>query len=311
MIDLAAQQRPLQRGILRGWKETLERGSFILGPNVRAFEEEAARFLKVKHAVACNSGTDALFIALRALGVGPGDEVIVPAFSFFATAEAVSIIGAKPVFADIRGRDFLLDLDEVRRLFSRRTKAVIPVHLYGNPMDLRPLRRFLKGRAAIVEDACQAFGAKNAQGMVGGLGDAAAFSFYPTKNLSAAGDAGLLTTGSDGTARLARMLREHGSPKRYVHELVGYNSRMDELQAVVLRAKLPRLKGWNAARAKVAAAYLKGFKDLPLGLPLSAKNSVWHQFTLRVPQGRRDALKAWLESKGVASAVFYPGKMNR
>jgi dTDP-4-amino-4,6-dideoxygalactose transaminase len=312
LIDLRAQMRPLRRLILADWAQALDSGAFILGPQMRAFEAEAAAYLGVKHAIACNSGTDALFILLRALGIGPGDEVIVPAFSFFATAEAVSIAGAKPVFCDIRADDFLLDLNEVKKALTGRTRAVIPVHLYGLPMDLGPLKRLLKGsKVAIVEDACQAFGARTGAGFAGALGDAAAFSFYPTKNLSAAGDAGMMSTNRDDVAALARQLREHGSPRRYVHERIGYNSRMDELQAAVLRRKLPRLKKWNQARARVAKAYLKGLKGLPLGLPPDSENSVWHQFTLRVPGGRRDALKAHLETQGIASAVFYPGPMHR
>jgi dTDP-4-amino-4,6-dideoxygalactose transaminase len=312
MVDLPAQARPLRAAILRDWAQALETGAFIGGPQVSAFEAEAAKFLKVKHAVACNSGTDALFILLRALGVGPGDEVIVPAFSFFATAEAVSICGAKPVFCDIRRDDFLLDLGELKRAITPRTKAVIPVHLYGKPLDLGPLKKLLAGKKiAIVEDACQSFGAPN----LGGLGDGAAFSFYPTKNLSAAGDAGLMVTQSDEIAALARQLREHGSPKRYVHDQVGYNSRMDALQAIVLRHKLPKLKSWIAARRKIAKAYLAAFKGLEglesLGLPPASKDSVWHQFTLRVKGDRREALKAHLEERGVASAVFYPGPMHR
>lgn len=312
LIDLAAQQRPLRSAILKGWARALDTGAFIGGSQVQDFEDEAAKFLKVRHAIACNSGTDALFILLRALGVGPGDEVIVPAFSFFATAEAVSIIGAKPVFCDIRADDFLLDLHEVKKSLSRKTRAVIPVHLYGLPMDLRPLKKLLRGKkVAIVEDACQSFGGRTSEGFCGGLGDGGAFSFYPTKNLSAAGDAGMMTTNRDDVAALARQLREHGSPRRYVHEHVGYNSRMDALQAIVLRHKLPRLKGWTEARRKIAKAYLKGMQGLPLGLPPASMASVWHQYTLRVRWGQRDALKAHLESRGIASAVFYPGPMHR
>jgi dTDP-4-amino-4,6-dideoxygalactose transaminase len=179
-------------------------------------------------------------------------------------------------------------------------------------MDLRPLKRLLRGkRIAIVEDACQSFGAKAAGGYSGSLGDGGAFSFYPTKNLSAAGDAGLMTTMRDDVAAMARQLREHGSPRRYVHDHVGFNSRMDSLQAAVLRRKLPKLKGWNQARRRIAFAYLRAFKSLPLGLPPPSKASVWHQFTLRVRWGRRDALKAHLESFGIASAVFYPGPLHR
>lgn len=311
MIDLIAQAKPLRARILKGWRQALETGTYILGPQVRAFEAEVAAYLGVKHAIACNSGTDALFILLRAAGVGPGDEVLVPAFSFFATAEAVSITGATPVFCDIDPVTYHLDLGEVAKRLTRRTKAVIPVHLYGLPMDLQPLKRALRGRdIAIIEDACQAFGARVGGRACGALGDGGAFSFYPTKNLSAAGDAGLMTTDDDSIAARARMLREHGSPKRYTHALVGYNSRMDELQAVVLRAKLPNLRAWTAARRKIAKAYLAGLKGLPLTLPVASAASVWHQFTVRVPGAKRDALQEHLRQCGIASAVFYPGPMH-
>lgn len=313
LIDIGAQIRPLKKAILKDWAASLDKGAFVGGAQVQGFEAEAAKYLKVKHAIACNSGTDALFILLKALGVGPGSEVIVPAFSFFATAEAVSILGAKPVFCDIQADNFLLDLHEVKKAITRRTKAVIPVHLYGLPMDLRPLKKLIKGKGiAIVEDACQSFGARTAEGFTGAISDGGAFSFYPTKNLSAAGDAGLMTTMRDDVAALARQLREHGSPKRYVHDHIGYNSRMDALQAIVLRHKLPKLNSWTEARRRIARAYLKGMKNLPsLGLPPASNASVWHQFTIRVKGGRRDAFKAYLEAQGVASAVFYPGAMHR
>jgi dTDP-4-amino-4,6-dideoxygalactose transaminase len=312
LIDLAAQHRPLRAAILKDWAKILDTGAFVLGPQVHAFEAEAAAYLGVKHAIACNSGTDALFILLKALGVGKGDEVIVPAFSFFATAEAVSILGAKPVFCDIRPEDFLLDLKRVAKAITSKTKAVVPVHLYGLPMDLRPLEALIgKRKISIVEDACQSFGARGPGGATGTLGDGAAFSFYPTKNLSAAGDAGLMTTQRDDVALLARQLREHGSPKRYVHDLIGYNSRMDALQAVVLRHKLPKLDSWIAARRRLAKAYLADLQGLPLGLPTWHEGCVWHQFSIRVQgEGRRDALKAHLESQGVASAVFYPAALH-
>jgi dTDP-4-amino-4,6-dideoxygalactose transaminase len=311
LIDLKAQLRPLKARILKGWASALDTGTFINGPAVQAFEAEAAKFAGARFAIACNSGTDALYILLRALGVGPGDEVLVPAFSFFATAEAVSLVGAKPVFCDIRADDFLLDLNEVRAKLSDRSKAVIPVHLFGLPMDLRPLKELCKGRnIKILEDTAQAFGARTPEGMAGACGDAGALSFYPTKNLNACGDAGLMLTNDPETARLARELKEHGSPQRYVHRQIGYNSRMDELQAIALRIKLPLLRKWNAARAKAAASYAKGLAGLPLVLPMQDKACVWHQYTVRVSGGRRDQLKAHLAKLGIASAVFYPEPMH-
>jgi len=314
LLNLPRQLKPLRKGILKGWAETLDRGSYIMGPHVKALEAECAKALSVKYALGCNSGTDALVILLRAAGCGPGDEVLVPAFSFFATAEAVSLVGAKPVFCDVRHSDLCLDIQDVKRRITRKTKAVIPVHLFGVPFDTRALRALLAGKAkqkvAIIEDACQAIGARAASGPVGGLGFGAAFSFYPTKNLGAAGDAGLITTDDEAVATACRELRDHGSLKRYYHRVIGYNSRLDELQAVVLRAKLPKLASWNKKRASVAKAYLKGMQGLPLTLPPADARSVWHQFTIRLDASKRDALKAHLESRGIGCAVFYPVPMH-
>ncbi|MES2200691.1 MAG: DegT/DnrJ/EryC1/StrS family aminotransferase [candidate division FCPU426 bacterium] len=313
MMDLKAHLRPMRAAILKGWARTFDAGSFVNGPEMKAFEVEAAAYAGVKHAIACNSGTDALVLLLRAHGIGPGDEVLVPAFSFFATAEAVSLCGARPVFCDIRDEDFLLDLGEVKKKLNARTKAVIPVHLFGLPMDLRPLKRLLKGRKVmILEDAAQAFGAPCGSGTAGGQADGGALSFYPTKNLSACGDAGMVLCNDGKTALAVRQLREHGSLKRYHHDQIGYNSRMDELQAVALRLKLPRLRAWTLARRRIAATYLKGLAGLDLKLPYDSPHSVWHQFTLRIPgQGRRDALKEHLDQLGISTAVFYPIPMHQ
>jgi dTDP-4-amino-4,6-dideoxygalactose transaminase len=315
MIDLAAQVRPLKRAILRDWAAALDQAAYIHGPHGKAFESELARYLGVKHVVGCNSGTDALLLALRALGLGPGDEVLVPAFSFFATAETVSLCGAKPVFCDIEAGSFLLDLGEVKRKLNRRTKAVMPVHLFGRPFDVGALRALLKraGRSdvKVIEDTAQALGARSGRRMAGALGDAAGLSFYPTKNLSAAGDAGALATDSDALAAAARRLREHGMPVRYVHAEIGYNSRLDELQAAVLRRKLPLLDRWNRARAAAAARYQRLLRPFPLGLPVQPSGGVWHQYTVRVPGGHRDRLRDHLQSKGIACAVFYPSGMHQ
>ncbi len=315
LLNLGRQLKPLRAQVMKGWAETLVRGSYIMGPHVKAFEAECAKALSVKHALGCNSGTDALVIILRACKVGPGDEVLVPAFSFFATAEAVSLVGATPVFCDVREDNLCLDLNDLARRITRKTKAVIPVHLFGTPFDTRELKVLLKRKAkqnvAIIEDACQAIGARAASGPVGGLGSGAAFSFYPTKNLGAAGDAGLITTNDDSVALACRELRDHGSLKRYYHRVVGYNSRLDELQAVVLRAKLPKLALWNKKRASVAKAYINGMQGLPITLPPRDLRSVWHQFTIRLDASKRDALKAHLEARGIGCAVFYPVPMHQ
>jgi dTDP-4-amino-4,6-dideoxygalactose transaminase len=298
----------LRARILKDWAEALDKGAFVMGPHGAALEKEVAATLGVKHAVAVNSGTDALTIGLRSLGVGPGDEVITTPFTFFATAECVALVGAKPVFADIDPQTYLLDAKDAARKVTRRTKALLPVHLYGLPCDLRPLQALAKRRGLrVLEDACQAFGAANRQGHAGALGDAGAFSFYPTKNLGAAGDGGMVVTQDDAVAEIARSLRNHGSERRYYHDRIGYCSRMDELQAIVLRAKLPRLGAWIKRRQALAAAYAKGLAAIPgLELPLSSPDHAWHQYTLRVKGGRRDALMEFLKAAGVASSIFYP-----
>ena len=315
LIDLPAQVRPLKAAILKDWAEALDKGAYINGPHGKAFEAELAAYLGVRHVVGCNSGTDALVLGLRALGVGPGHEVLVPAFSFFASAEAVSLVGARPVFCDIVAGSFLLDPADALRRLTRRTRAVMPVHLFGRVFDVQALKARLKraGRAdvAVLEDACQSLGATVRGRKAAALGSAAAISFYPTKNLAAAGDAGALATDDDGLAQLARRLREHGMPKRYTHTEIGYNSRLDELQAAVLRRKLPRLDRWNAARRRHARTYARLLKGLPLGLPGECEGDAWHQYTVRVGGGRRDALRDHLAGAGIGTSVFYPTCMHQ
>lgn len=315
MIDLGAQVKPIRKGVLKDWAEILDKTAYIHGPHGKAFEAELAAYLGVKHVVGCNSGTDALLLALRALQVGPGDEVIVPAFSFFATAEVVSLCGAKPVFCDIEPGSFLLNLGDVKKKLNLKTRAIMPVHLFGRAFDVPALKSLLKqarrSDVAIVEDTAQALGATLGRAKAGALGDAAGISFYPTKNLSAAGDAGALATNSDTLAAAARRLREHGMPVRYTHSEIGYNSRLDELQAAVLRRKLPLLDRWNKGRSAAAERYHKLLKGLPLGLPVQPKGGVWHQYTVRVAGGRRDALAAQLRERGIGCAVFYPTGMHQ
>jgi dTDP-4-amino-4,6-dideoxygalactose transaminase len=314
LLDLVAQLKPLKAAILKDWAQALEKGQFINGPHGHALESELAAYLGCAAVAGCNSGTDALFLILRALDIGPGDEVLVPAFSFFATAEAVSLVGAKPVFCDIEPSTYLLSLAEVSKKLTSRTKAVMPVHLFGLPMDLQPLAQLLqkkRSKAVIVEDTAQAVGAMVRGKRAGALGVAAGISFYPTKNLSAAGDAGAVATHDKALAARVKRLREHGMPQRYHHDEIGYNSRLDELQAIVVRHKLKHLDPWNAARRGLAARYHVGLQGLPLGLPLQHPGAVWHQYTLRVPQGKREALREHLAKAGIASAVFYPIPMHR
>jgi len=315
LIDLAAQVRPLRAAILKDWARILDQGAYINGVHGKGLEAELASYLGVKFVVGCNSGTDALVLILRAMGVGSGDEVLVPAFSFFASAEAVSLVGAKPVFCDIVAATYLLDPVDALRKLNSRTKGVMPVHLFGKVFDVAGFKASLRkaGRpdVAVIEDACQSLGATLKGRKSASLGRAAAVSFYPTKNLSAAGDAGALATDDPDLAATARRLREHGMPKRYVHTEIGYNSRLDELQAAVLRRKLPRLDRWIAARRRHALAYGRLLKGLPLGLPVPAPGDAWHQYTVRVSGGKRDALREHLAAAGVSSAVFYPVCMHQ
>jgi len=330
LLDLAAEIGPLRAELDAAWQRALATGQFVLGPEVAAFEQEAAAYLGVRHAVGLNSGTDALTIGLRALGVGPGDEVITTPFSFFATSETVLLLGAVPVFVDLAPGSFLLDPEAVADAVGERTRAILPVHLYGELAPMAALARIAdRHDLRVLEDAAQAFGARclpdgaetepdasdvgAARGRAAGaLGHAGAFSFYPTKNLGALGDGGLLTTDDDGVARHARKLRNHGSERRYHHEEPGYNSRLDALQAAWLRVKLPRLDGWTAARRRVAARY-----DVLLGdvdgvvTPRPAPGHVYHQYTVRLAPGLRDTVADGLRTRGVASMVYYPETLER
>src|SRR6056297_3738558 len=329
MLDLASEVDGLWSELQPAVERVLRSGQFIGGVEVETFEDEVAQLLGVRHAVGLNSGTDALVIALEALGVGPGDEVITTPFSFFATAEAAMRLGATPRFGDIDPLTLNLDPETIPPLITERTKAILPVHLFGLPADMARIVEI--GRQAgvpVVEDAAQAFGAvytgacaactggrngacddavrtELAGRKVGALGTAAAFSFYPTKTLGAYGDAGMLTTDDDELAARARRLRNHGSrpEDKYVHDLLGHNSRLDALQAAVLRIKLRRLPEATAARRTVAGWY----GDAPgVVLPPDRPDHVFHQFTVQVPAGRLEAVRQALQSAGVAHQRFYP-----
>lgn len=323
LLDLAAEIAELREALDAAWQRVSASGQFVLGPEVAAFEAEAAAYLGVRHAVGLNSGTDALTIALRALDVGPGDEVVTSPFSFFATSETVLLLGAVPVFVDLAPEGFLLDPDAVAEAVTERTRAILPVHLYGELAPMAQLRATARRHGvALLEDAAQAFGARHqatgaqpdawAGRAAGALGDAAAFSFYPTKNLGALGDAGLLTTDDDDLAARARRLRNHGSEVRYHHREAGYNSRLDALQAAFLRAKLPRLDGWTAARRRVAARYDERLAGVDgVVRPRIGPDHVVHQYTVRLPGGVRDAVAEGLRRRGVASMVYYPTTLDR
>jgi dTDP-4-amino-4,6-dideoxygalactose transaminase len=313
ILDLQPQIEAHWDEFNTAFQRVLRSGHFILGPEEQAFEQEAAAYLGTKHAIGLNSGTDALFIALRALGIGPGDEVITTPFTFFATAEAISHVGATPVFVDIEEASFNLDLDLVERAITPRTKAIIPVHLFGRPCDMDRLMALAEAhRLKVVEDCAQAFGATWKGRKVGTFGSFGCFSFFPTKNLSAFGDGGMLTTDDDDLAAEARMLRAHGSRKKYYNEAVGYNSRLDELHAAMLRVKLPHIDRWNAQRREVAALYHEAFAHhSAFVLPEIVDGHVFHQFTIRLKDGRRDQIQATLANNGIQTMIYYPVPVHR
>ncbi len=320
MLDLRGEISDLWIDISGAVQRVLRSGKYILGPEVAAFEEEVARYLGVTHAVTVNSGTDALVIGLRAAGIGPGDEVITTAFTFFATAEAIVLAGATPVFVDIARPGFNIDVGAIEEAISSRTKAILPVHVFGDPVDMAPLLAVAHRCGLVVlEDCAQAFGAfyglaadTSAKGLagarVGTAGHVAAFSFYPTKNLGAYGDGGLVATDDAAIAASARRLRNHASDpeRRYVHLGIGYNSRLDEIQAAILRVKLPHVDGWNGIRREVAHRYDNLLAEVErVNTPTCTHGHVYHQYTVRVPPDARSRVRAHLSEAGIASSVFY------
>jgi dTDP-4-amino-4,6-dideoxygalactose transaminase len=316
LLDLAAQNHPLLPAFREAFERVATRGQFILGPEVESFERAIADHLGVKHAIGVSSGTDALLVALMALGVGPGDEVVTTPFSFFATAGCIARVGATPVFVDVDPATFNIDVSRVAGAITPRTRAIMPVHLFGQPCAMKELQAIAcEHGLPIIEDAAQAIGARTAIGPVGGLGALAAFSFFPSKNLGAFGDAGLVTTNDAALAARVRLLRSHGAEPKYYNLEVGGNFRLDALQAAILAVKLPYLEGWARARAENARAYTEAFEaaGLPpsvLSLPTAVEEGhVWNQYTLRTP--RRDALRAHLASRGIGSEVYYPVPLHR
>lgn len=306
-LNLAAQYESLRAELLPVVEKTLASGHYVLGPNVSALEQEIAAFTGTRFGVGVNSGSDALTLALRALDVGPGDEVVTSPFTYIAPAESIHQVGAKIVFADIHPRTFNIDPDAVAKVITSRTRAIIPVHLFGQAAPLDELFNLARPRGIhLVEDCAQAIGATYRGRPVGGLGAMGCFSFYPTKNLGADGDGGMVVTNDEAVARKLKMLRVHGIERRYYHDLNGYNSRLDELQAAILRVKLPHLKSWNARRAEIAGYYTQNLEHLPLEFPMTAKgnNHVFHVYALLTE--RRDALQKFLAGKGVPTLIYYP-----
>ena len=312
MVDPAAEYRMMKEEIDAAVSGVLASGRYVLGPEGEALEREIAAYVGVPHAVGCNSGTDALHLPLVAAGIGAGDEVVLPAFTFFATAEAVSYTGATPVFADINPATFNLALDSLKAKVNAKTRAVIVVHLFGQCAALDELAAFCSERKLLlIEDCAQALGAQYQGKRAGSWGDFGCFSFYPTKNLAAVGDAGMITTRHAEHDKKLRMLRHHGSRQTYVHEQVGWNSRLDELQAAVLRVKLRRLDEFNAARRRVAELYNVRLRKAGVQLPVEDARGkhVYHQYTIR--HERRDAIREGLVQEGIAASIFYPTPLHK
>ena len=338
-FSLSQQIGDLGQDLEEAVLSVLRSGQYIGGPQIKQFEESFAVSVGCSQAVGCNSGTDALILALRALGIGTGDEVITCSFSFFATAEAISAVGATPVFVDVDPTTYLIDLDQIETAITPATKALMPVHLFGRAVDMTRLMAIAeRHQLKVVEDCAQATGARWNGQAVGSFGDVGCFSFFPTKNLGAAGDGGAATTNDDGLAQAMRELAVHGMPERYLHTSLGYNSRLDAIQAAVLNVKLPKLESWISQRAEIAGRYREALGDLRgLTLPTAESGHSWNQFVVRIgscPTGQplcnascspsgtsarhgipesccRDWLKQTLQNHGVSTIIYYPIPIHR
>ena len=306
-VDLQAQRAALTPALQEACVRALDRGDHILGADVEAFEREWAAWCGVEHAIGVDSGTSALELALRACGIGPGDEVVTVANTFVATAFAISHTGATPVLVDAHPETWTMDVAQVEAALTPRTRAIVPVHLYGGLCDMDPLLVLARERGlAIIEDACQAHGAREGGRRAGSFGDAAAFSFYPAKNLGAQGDGGIVVTRSESIADRCRVLRNYGQRVKYHSDVLGYNRRLDTLQAAMLRVKLPFLEDWNAARRRHAAAYDAALEDLPLVRPRlrDGVEGVWHVYAVRVCE--RGRVREALAREGIETGIHYP-----
>ncbi|BAZ82334.1 DegT/DnrJ/EryC1/StrS family aminotransferase [Sphaerospermopsis kisseleviana CS-549] len=317
-FDIKQQYATIEAEVSHAVLEVLSSGRYIGGPAVEGFEEQFAAYHSVTECVACNSGTDALYLALRALEIGAGDEVITTPFSFFATTEVITAVGATPVFVDIDATTFNLDVTQIAAAITPKTKAIIPVHLFGLPVDMTALMAIANSHnLAVIEDCAQATGASWENQKVGSIGHIGCFSFYPTKNLGGCGDGGAITTNDSAIAAKLRILREHGSKVRYIHEEIGVNSRLDAIQAVILQIKLRYLNTWNKHRQKIATYYYQYLSQIPGITPpqeLLGGEAVWNQYTMRVSSEERngasskyrDWVRTQLQEKEVSTMLYYP-----
>tara|TARA_B100000700_G_scaffold269302_1_gene310584 strand:+ start:724 stop:1860 length:1137 start_codon:yes stop_codon:yes gene_type:complete len=320
LLDLNQQNQPLAAELKDTFARVLDSSQFILGPEVTEFERQVAAGVGATHAIGVSSGTDALLLSLMALDIGPGDEVLCPSFTFFATAGSVSRTGATPVFVDSLDDDFNLDLENAARRVTDKTKAIIPVHLFGQAADMDAVQRLASAHDLMVlEDAAQSMGTQFGEKKAGTMGDLCAFSFFPSKNLGGFGDGGMITTNDDALAERVRILRVHGGAPKYYHKAIGGNFRLDPLQAALLRAKLGHLPVYIAKRRANAATYLERLSEstpvregrLLLPSEMSGRTHTWNQFTIRVTNGKRDALMEHLAANQIGSAIYYPVPLHR
>jgi dTDP-4-amino-4,6-dideoxygalactose transaminase len=312
MVDVVGQYKKIKSEIDEAIHRVLDSGQFILGPAVKEFESSAARYLGVRHAIGCASGTDALQVAMMALGIGPGDEVVTTPFTFVATTETIVLLGAKPIYVDIDPGTLNINPDLVEKAITKKTKAIIPVHLYGQPVDMDPLMKVAeKHGIPVIEDAAQAMGADYKGKKVGGIGALGAISFFPSKNLGAFGDAGMVVTNDDRLAEKVRMIIVHGSNVRYIHEILGVNSRLDSLQAAILNVKIKYLDAWHEARRSAARRYNELLKGLDVVVPHEAPygRHIYHQYTVRLK--KRDSVVRILTQEKIPHAIYYPIPLHR
>ncbi|NEP13425.1 MAG: DegT/DnrJ/EryC1/StrS family aminotransferase [Symploca sp. SIO2C1] len=314
-LDLKRQYKIIGEQVSAAVQEVLTSGYYIGGSSVKSFEQQFAAYLGVSECIGCNSGTDALYLALRALDIGPGDEVITTPFTFIATAEVITAVGAQPVFVDIDAATFNLDITKIAVAITDKTKAIIPVHLFGQPMDMDAIMSVAQAHGiAVIEDCAQATGAQWRGKKVGSIGHIGCFSFFPTKNLGACGDGGAVVTNDDNLTASIRMLKEHGSSQRYYHEATGINSRLDAIQAAILAIKLSYLEQWNNARRQLAANYhqmLQPLSGVVVPQETASTHAVWNQYTIRLTKDStsskyRDQVRQQLQEKGVNSMIYYP-----